>query len=62
MSKVASPTPGRQYRAAYEVLPAMKKEAEFYLRLSPSQAFVLAWPVRVASPCTQSPRPPMRRS
>ncbi|MFC3613789.1 formate/nitrite transporter family protein [Lutimaribacter marinistellae] len=42
MNKPASQTPSRQYRAAYEVLPAMKEEAEFYLGLSPAQTFVLA--------------------
>ncbi|MEM1429122.1 MAG: formate/nitrite transporter family protein [Pseudomonadota bacterium] len=38
---VATP-PARQYLAAYEVLPAMKREAGFYLGLSPLQTFVLA--------------------
>ncbi|WP_425046295.1 formate/nitrite transporter family protein [Primorskyibacter sp. S87] len=34
--------PARQHLAAYEVLPAMKHEAGFYLGLGPMQIFVLA--------------------
>ena len=38
----ASPTPARQHLAAYEVLPAMKREAGFYLDLGPLQILILA--------------------
>ena len=37
-----SPTPQRQYLAAYQVLPAMKREAEYFLSRSSSQILVLA--------------------
>lgn len=35
-------TPTRQHLAAYEVLPAMKREAGFYLDLGPPQILILA--------------------
>ncbi len=35
-------TPRRQYLAAYEVLPAMEREARFFLGLAPAQIVVLA--------------------
>ena len=34
--------PKRQHLAAYEVLPAMRREAEFFLGLSPAQIMVLS--------------------
>ena len=34
--------PQRQYLAAYEVLPAMRQEADFFTGLSPTQIFVLS--------------------
>lgn len=37
-----SPTPSRQHLAAYEVLPAMKREAEYFLTRSTGQTLVLA--------------------
>ena len=37
-----SPTPTRQHLAAYEVLPAMKREAEYFLTRSTRQILVLA--------------------
>jgi formate transporter len=37
-----SPTPTRQHLAAYEVLPAMKREAEYFLTRSVGQILVLA--------------------
>ena len=37
-----SPTPTRQHLAAYEVLPAMKREAEYFLTRSTGQTLVLA--------------------
>ena len=37
-----SPTPTRQHLAAYEVLPAMKREAEYFLSRSTGQTLVLA--------------------
>ena len=36
------PTPTRQHLAAYEVLPAMKREAEYFLTRSTGQTLVLA--------------------
>ena len=36
------PTPTRQHLAAYEVLPAMKREAEYFLTSSTGQTLVLA--------------------
>ena len=43
MSSQPTPTPPvRQHLAAYEVLPAMKREAKFFLELSPLQILVLA--------------------
>jgi len=35
-------SPTRQHLAAYEVLPAMKREAAFYLDLRPIQILILA--------------------
>ena len=37
-----NPTPGRQYLAPYEVLPAMQREAEFFIGLTPLQILVLS--------------------
>lgn len=37
-----APTPTRQHLAAYEVLPAMKREAEYFLTRTPGQTLVLA--------------------
>ena len=38
----STPTPTRQHLAAYEVLPAMKREAEYFLTRTPGQIMVLA--------------------
>lgn len=38
----SSPSPVRQHLAAYEVLPAMKREAEYFLTRTPGQTLVLA--------------------
>ena len=37
-----STTPKRQHLPAYEVLPAMKREAEYFLTRTPGQTLVLA--------------------
>ena len=40
--KTSHPTPTRQHLAAYEVLPAMKREAEYFLTRTSGQTLVLA--------------------
>jgi formate/nitrite transporter FocA (FNT family) len=37
-----SPTPSRQHLAAYEVLPTMKREAEYFLTRTAGQTLVSA--------------------
>ena len=38
-----SPTPSHQHLAVYEVLPAMKREAEYFLTRTTGQTLALAF-------------------